>query len=411
VRGQSESSESNKRSLKSKEEAGFMCAADAAPRGEHAAEDAARSKEESRVCDWRDRQCKSYRLVAKRAETPPVRARGLLFATPLWQSNLLKRSSRTGEEIVNKHLLATIKSEVAAEFRECSKLHETTQPFKLSPTHEPGADQDDSFPNHAFYKRQLSTQQSIEDGEGEVVVCAAFLAQSEAFRELAAIMRQSTLWFLCDCYGMTMVQAKQWIEGRVLFAFAAGHGNKSSHAVHIHHDSVVSGVFYVSVPPGSGACVASLGLILEDNEVIMPTKSMSMQLPEYVMPPAAGDLFVFPGWMPHHVEQSLNMNEPRLSISFNMAGNTLRIVDEFHLSPCFRFHSLDDYRRLNRKLLYLSLLAEIGNVLSPIFKALLHNEAGANNICFCLVANINQGADSLSRGQHIVNDQNLIICQ
>ncbi len=89
------------------------------------------------------------------------------------------------------------------------------------------------------------------------------------------------------------------------------------HTGHIHPHSIVSGTFYVAVPPGSGA------LKLEDPRLAMmmaaplrrsdaPAEAQSFFYAE----PAAGTLFLWESWLRHEVMPSRAKAE-RISISFN----------------------------------------------------------------------------------------------
>jgi len=89
------------------------------------------------------------------------------------------------------------------------------------------------------------------------------------------------------------------------------------HAPHIHPHAVLSGTYYVTVPPGSGA------IRFED-----PRLSMLMAAPpkkpnartenrSFVdVPPKPGMLLLWESWLRHGVEQS-KARAPRISISFN----------------------------------------------------------------------------------------------
>ncbi len=89
------------------------------------------------------------------------------------------------------------------------------------------------------------------------------------------------------------------------------------HSGHIHPHSVVSGTFYVAVPPGSGA------LKLEDPRLplLMASPSRTADAPEEVrnfvyMEPAPGSIFLWESWLRHEVPASAAKSE-RISISFN----------------------------------------------------------------------------------------------
>ncbi len=90
-----------------------------------------------------------------------------------------------------------------------------------------------------------------------------------------------------------------------------------AHSGHIHPHSVVSGTFYVAVPPGSGA------LKLEDPRLPMmmaaPTRRADApdDLNTFVYAePAPGALFLWESWLRHEVMAGTGRGE-RISISFN----------------------------------------------------------------------------------------------
>jgi uncharacterized protein (TIGR02466 family) len=93
-------------------------------------------------------------------------------------------------------------------------------------------------------------------------------------------------------------------------------GKHTYHPLHLHPHSTISGVYYVSVPPGS------VSLKLED-----PRMSMYMNAPVrsskgkdsdlyYKVTPKAGSFVLFESWLRHEVPPNQS-NEPRVSISFN----------------------------------------------------------------------------------------------
>jgi uncharacterized protein (TIGR02466 family) len=89
------------------------------------------------------------------------------------------------------------------------------------------------------------------------------------------------------------------------------------HSGHIHPHSAVSGTFYVSVPPGSGA------LRLEDPRLpmMMAAPGRTADAPEEVQnfihaEPATGTIFLWESWLRHEVMPNAAKAE-RVSISFN----------------------------------------------------------------------------------------------
>jgi uncharacterized protein (TIGR02466 family) len=92
---------------------------------------------------------------------------------------------------------------------------------------------------------------------------------------------------------------------------------RAVHSGHIHPHSIISGTFYVAVPPGSGA------LKLEDPRLpmLMAAPLRSDGAPPEVQPffyaePAAGTVFLWESWLRHEVMPNAGRGE-RISISFN----------------------------------------------------------------------------------------------
>ena len=100
-------------------------------------------------------------------------------------------------------------------------------------------------------------------------------------------------------------------------------GRGGYNEVHVHPGAVLSGVFYVKVPPGEcgklvfykdhteGYLIHSLG-ISED----MSTSSTPHTDTTFEYPPSPGRLFLFPAWVPHAVRDNQTDGD-RISISFN----------------------------------------------------------------------------------------------
>ena len=89
------------------------------------------------------------------------------------------------------------------------------------------------------------------------------------------------------------------------------------HAPHLHPHSVVSGTYYVTVPPGSGA------IRFEDPRLAMlmaaPPKKKNAKAENRTfvdVTPKAGMLLLWESWLRHGVETNASKT-PRISISFN----------------------------------------------------------------------------------------------
>jgi uncharacterized protein (TIGR02466 family) len=87
--------------------------------------------------------------------------------------------------------------------------------------------------------------------------------------------------------------------------------------LHMHEGTLLSGSFYISVPPGSGQFVfrdPRPGVIHGPVKGGMPNGHGDVHLT-----PSAGLLVLFPCWIEHYVEPHEN-DEPRIAIGFNALG-------------------------------------------------------------------------------------------
>lgn len=91
----------------------------------------------------------------------------------------------------------------------------------------------------------------------------------------------------------------------------------AGHSGHIHPHSVISGTYYVAMPPGASA------LRFEDPRLPMtmaaPTRKKGApqdQQPFVTMPAHACDLLLWESWLRHEVPPNL-ADEDRISVSFN----------------------------------------------------------------------------------------------
>lgn len=94
-----------------------------------------------------------------------------------------------------------------------------------------------------------------------------------------------------------------------VFCWASVHEGNSVHVPHTHPSSAVSGVFYVSVPPGVGS------IAFEDPRA---AHSPIFAVNQRTHTPVAGELLLFPPWVIHLVGSSSDAPAPRISISFNL---------------------------------------------------------------------------------------------
>jgi uncharacterized protein (TIGR02466 family) len=89
------------------------------------------------------------------------------------------------------------------------------------------------------------------------------------------------------------------------------------HTAHIHPHSVVSGTFYIDVPPKASAIKFEdprLGLFM--NAPLLKPNANSENMRFFTVQPSSGDLILFESWLKHEVP--LNQSKkPRISLSFN----------------------------------------------------------------------------------------------
>lgn len=99
-----------------------------------------------------------------------------------------------------------------------------------------------------------------------------------------------------------------------LQSWANLHDRGGFNFLHLHEGSLLSGSFYLQVPPGSGEFVfrdPRPGVIHGYVKGGVPNGHADVHLT-----PSAGLLLLFPCWMEHYVEPHGN-DEPRITIAFN----------------------------------------------------------------------------------------------
>lgn len=164
-------------------------------------------------------------------------------------------------------------------------------------------------PNDAFFAKQREAWEHRDD---------TFLA---AFDEGASGFLRHHLWqgwlTNIEAYVSGSVgeqAAKEFFgdttQSKLLFVWAAVHEGCSAHATHIHEDSAVSGVFYVTTPPDAGE------ITFEDPRGLRPPFARNRLTHQ----PVAGELLLFPPWLHHGVAPSCGMTDGqrRVALSFNL---------------------------------------------------------------------------------------------
>jgi|TARA_R100000149_G_C5825136_1_gene102874 uncharacterized protein (TIGR02466 family) len=96
-------------------------------------------------------------------------------------------------------------------------------------------------------------------------------------------------------------------------------GYKDSHMVHLHPNSILSGVFYIKTPKNSGSlsfhnpCEDFAEGIFKGNVSSYNTKNCSI----WYFEPQENMLFLFPSFLKHSVGPNMNKTEKRIALSFN----------------------------------------------------------------------------------------------
>lgn len=94
-------------------------------------------------------------------------------------------------------------------------------------------------------------------------------------------------------------------------------GQGAQHTAHIHPHSVISGTFYVDVPPGASSIRFEdprLGFFM--NTPLVKPKAPAVRQRFVSLQPKAGDVVLFESWLKHEVPRHTGRRE-RISISFN----------------------------------------------------------------------------------------------
>jgi len=134
-----------------------------------------------------------------------------------------------------------------------------------------------------------------------------------AFAELAKLLTRQAIKFADEC--AFDVNRKPRLDSLWANLLKSG----GHHSGHVHPNSIISGTFYVEVPPGSGA------IRFEDPRLplMMSAPSRQKDAPEELQPfvsikPRPGLLLMWESWLRHEVLPGSGRGE-RLSISFNFA--------------------------------------------------------------------------------------------
>jgi uncharacterized protein (TIGR02466 family) len=113
-------------------------------------------------------------------------------------------------------------------------------------------------------------------------------------------------------------------QGKAAFtldAWANIHDRGGFNFLHLHDGCLLSGVYYLQAPEGSGSLVfrdPRAGVLHASARGSWPNAYRDVQLR-----PTAGLMVIFPHWLEHFVEVH-DSNTPRISIAFNAVSSTSR---------------------------------------------------------------------------------------
>ena len=105
---------------------------------------------------------------------------------------------------------------------------------------------------------------------------------------------------------------------KILSLWVNINGHKDYNMAHIHHDSVISGSFYLKSTDSAIVFEHPCSSIMEyDWAPCYLTEYNRYNSAAWTIKPIANQLLMFPGWLKHRVESNLG-KEDRISISFNL---------------------------------------------------------------------------------------------
>ncbi len=139
-------------------------------------------------------------------------------------------------------------------------------------------------------------------------------------------------WIAACCQGAVQEWGWDLSQATPSFNNAWAMVNRQGHSTraHLHPNSLLSGVVYLQVPPGSGA-IAFLDPRSGAQMLVPPWQGSAGEAVQGRVRrlPRVGQLLLFPSWLWHEVEPGRQAGE-RISISFNLgmrpaAGSAARV--------------------------------------------------------------------------------------
>ena len=132
----------------------------------------------------------------------------------------------------------------------------------------------------------------------------------------------NSLLFKITSYGNEMAKDIGLMNGlKISNSWINVNGYKDYNLVHKHPHSILSGVYYVSVPKDSGRIVfenPAYETMIYDWRPERIKDFTFHTSAKWFYEARVGRLYIFPSWLNHLVEPNLNKKEKRISISFNL---------------------------------------------------------------------------------------------
>jgi len=172
--------------------------------------------------------------------------------------------------------------------------------------------------NNAFFSRQVKSE---HEATGNAIRFWPELYQESP--EWRALFRFSKEACIQHILKNGRGQTREYLEGLTLILWAAVYTTSTSHNTHMHEQSLCSGTYYSNAPPDS------MPLILSDPRGGQPMHTDMAKIeaePEAPFHhqvsffPKAGDMLLFPSYMPHHVPAATENEEPRVVWAYNLEG-------------------------------------------------------------------------------------------
>ena len=275
-----------------------------------------------------------------------------MWVTPIQTSNILSANNGINRT-QNEKLLAGIKREIQNHF-----VNYATNRSLIDEIHRKWDLHDEATLSDSFYFYQLDIQKVAEYQQSH----QRMKKLNRYYNSLQLIAKEYISTFLHECH-LTPQAIARIVDNKdsdAFYMWASVHQHGSHHQAHHHVNSIVSGVFYISLPsieqPTSSSSSSSSStdstkhaesskinsnnrvgsIVFEDPRGNLPPFGKSFRYT-----PSVGDLVLFPGWLVHRVDPTTiaiatrnkdtdrvdMFDNLRISVSFNVAGNWNDISD------------------------------------------------------------------------------------